>query len=144
PTLQAKSLTIDGRIELHRVHLRFYTAADWQSRWGVFFGWSAGGWTEDPAPERPALKSIIGILKERQLRQNDVAAAIGVDRSFLSKVLRGLKPAPPRLLSALEAYVGSGARVPLKPVGGTGLGTILPVEGSAPHYADAYRRILNW
>jgi transcriptional regulator with XRE-family HTH domain len=48
------------------------------------------------------------LMKREDLTQNQVAEAIGVSPPFLSAVMRGKKPATPKILEylKLERYVG--------------------------------------
>jgi hypothetical protein len=110
--LRGLALATDWRSALARVFVRVYAGADYAQRWGQVFGW--GGPAPGPAGDTEArVLALAGELDSKGISLRTLAAGVGADPSFLSKVLRGQKPWPAALLARAEACVaGHGAAPP--------------------------------
>lgn len=89
-----------GRSRLGNMHMRVYTAADWLGRWPAACGM---------APSLPADQERAGEAALAQLGANmplsRIAQDLGVDKSFLSKVVRGKKRCPSELLAKIRIWL---------------------------------------
>jgi hypothetical protein len=85
--------TSAGRAELGALHVRIYASGGYLERWASHFGWSEALPAETAADATAA--AVAADLKQRKLSVRALAAAVGIDHSFLAKVLAG-KKSPPR------------------------------------------------
>jgi hypothetical protein len=93
-----------GRRQLDRLDVRVFAPAEYASRWAAYFGWA------DPVgrvADRPEF-DLLAEMRSRQMSCRGVAAGVGCDHSFLSRVLKGTKSWPPGLLDKVRAYVAAG------------------------------------
>lgn len=95
-----------GRKILADVHLRIYTAADFLERWTTYFcrhppqsSLGQASRVEDPVAR------LLADLKSRGLSRRALAKGLGVDHSFLNKVVGGRKGWPDGLLKRAVAWV---------------------------------------
>ena len=101
---------------LGRIDVRVYAPPDYARRWCGYFGWpDAAGRVED----RPVLDLRAG-MRSRGLSCRTLAAGVGCDHSFLSKVLKGAKQWPPGLLEKVGAYLAGDDRTGLRSVNKVG------------------------
>lgn len=77
---------------LRKVHLRVYAPSDYLERWNEAFGWSESLETDETCDGFAAKIELA--ISRGEISQADLAEGISVDRSLLSKVLRGMKPWP--------------------------------------------------
>jgi len=91
----------------NKLLVRVYTADDYADRWSSAFGWTAPASEAEPTH----VEELCADMRRRHVSARKLAAALSVDHSFLSKVLRGEKPCPPGLatrdLESLKASVPS-------------------------------------
>jgi hypothetical protein len=97
------ALTPAGRIALQDVHLRIYTEADYLEHWNELFGWDTTV-TQPLLPQKDPVQSLLVEMAHRQLSSRQLALGIGVDPSFLSKVLKKKKAMPKGLLEKAQAW----------------------------------------
>ena len=88
-----------------RIHLRFYTEANYLARWNRVFKWSEE-MSVNTVMTDPTL-TVQSTLKEKGLSQRQLAKGMGVDTSLLNKVLRGKKPWPTGWLERAEQWLSS-------------------------------------
>ena len=88
-----------------RIHLRFYTEANYLARWNRVFKWSEE-MSVNTVMTDPTL-TVQATLKEKGLSQRQLAKGMGVDTSLLNKVLRGKKPWPTGWLERAEQWLSS-------------------------------------
>jgi hypothetical protein len=93
-----------GRAALEALHLRIYVGADYIGRWGAYFRGAAGGLAPS-APGPGPVPALAAELARRRVTRRALAAGLGVDASFLSKVLSGKKPCPPGLPERATAWL---------------------------------------
>jgi transcriptional regulator with XRE-family HTH domain len=100
-----RSLTnaIAGRRTLDRIHLRVYTCADYLQRWQDRFGSIIK--TTETSPPVSDVGPLQSLLEEKGITAAKTADDLKIDRSFLSKILKGKKPAPAQLLKRLRDYL---------------------------------------
>jgi hypothetical protein len=104
--LQALLGTPAGRATLAQTHLRLYTSADYLQRWNECFRWAA-------VPAVPAADTSSDLTAEmgrKGLTRAALARSIGVDRSFVGKLLAGNRPWPAELRRKAEAWVAACAQ----------------------------------
>src|SRR5207249_4246293 len=89
-------------------HLRAYTGADYVRRWAAYF---CGGQGDEAAPaaEPSPAAAVLAAMAEAGVSGRSLAAEVGVDHSFLAKVLTGRKPPPAGLLERARAHLATRA-----------------------------------
>lgn len=102
--LQDFAIDKPRRLRLDQVHLRIYTSADYVTRWNSYF--SSDAPSDDQRADDPGA-DISSALRHRGMTQRQLALAIQADGSFLSKVLRGLKPWPAPLARKAREWLAS-------------------------------------
>ena len=107
--MQALARTVDGRQTLNRIHVRIYTEDDHWRRWAKTFGWPEVT-SRSASPSAQAPRPLASLVRELHIKPAEMAAALGVDPSFLSKVLRGVKSAPKRLMASITKHLEKAAR----------------------------------
>lgn len=124
-----------------RVHLRFYAPLDYHDRWNRIFGWPLRQ-EHCPAESVDAVGTIIQAMHRCRLTQRSFADAIGIDPSFLNKVLRGKKPASAGLLSKVEELLKQFSAMEVT----AGNGPVEHIERGATtaDIALAYRQDYGW
>jgi hypothetical protein len=107
-TLRGMAASAAGRRALASVDVRIFTAADYVARWNAFFGWhDASGGVAGGAAGGYA---VLARMTRQKISRRALARGLGVDASFLSKVLNGTKPWPPGLLERAEAFLAGRPR----------------------------------
>jgi hypothetical protein len=101
----------DWRSALARVFVRVYTCADYVQRWGQVFGWGGPPPGSSGDAEARSL-ALAGELDSKGFSLRTLAAGVGADPSFISKLLRGQKPWPAALLARAEVWVAGGGAGP--------------------------------
>jgi hypothetical protein len=102
--MQALADSGSGRGTLKDVILRIYTAPDYLERWNGFFGWNSIQASErEPAGQIQLLE----LLAARDVSQRALANGIGVDPSFLNKLLNGKKSWPAPLLQRAVEWLSA-------------------------------------
>jgi hypothetical protein len=97
---------------LNKIQVRIYAPADYIERWNKFFGWGDNE-QKLQAQESDPTAGVKAMMVKRNIAQRALAAGVGVDPSFFSKVLKGRKPWPAELLHRVRAYIDS--YTPAKP-----------------------------
>ncbi len=92
-----------GRRRLDGLDVRVFAPADYASRWSAYFGWADSSGLVADRPEF----DLRAEMRSRGMSCRQLAAGVGCDHSFFSKVLRGAKPWPPGLLDEVRACVGA-------------------------------------
>jgi hypothetical protein len=109
----ARSSSLAGTGYFRTVHLRVYTTSDYLTRWSSLFGWNDS--TQDlqsDASPGPSVLDVAAELKRQGVSRRGLATGIGIDNSFLAKILNGMKPAPVGLLEkALSWLTSRSARI---------------------------------
>jgi hypothetical protein len=109
--LRGLALAADWRSALARVFVRVYAGADYVQRWNQLFGW--GGPAPGPAGDAEARSlAVAGEVDSKGISLRTLAAGVGADPSFISKLLRGQRPWPAPLLARAEAWVAGHAAAP--------------------------------
>jgi len=104
PELRSLQHTPSGRRRTQEYLLRIYTDREFLQRWNALFQWPPSVAT-DASDSDTAIISIAATMKEQRIRGNDLANGLGIDASFLSKILRGRKPPPPGLLQRAHDWI---------------------------------------
>ena len=90
------------------MNLRLYSADDYLQRWNAQFGWDDVAVVE---PRAVDVAKILELLVTKRIPRRTLARAIGINPSFLSKLLNGKKPWPAGLRKVRRT--GSPPRQPL-------------------------------
>lgn len=110
--LRVMARTSVGLCRLDKMHLRFYTSSDYVSRWDHFFGW------DSPIPQHAEAEedsSALALAMERKkISRRALAEGIGVDPSFVAKLVSKKKPWPTKLLRRARTWVDSRAEGPIQ------------------------------
>jgi hypothetical protein len=104
---QMKALvgTAKGLNLLGQVHLRVYAQEGYLARWAALFGWGQAGPGREPQAD--SRLTLAAALAAKGVSQRALATGVGVDPSFLGKVLNGGKPCPPGLLAKALSWLAS-------------------------------------
>ena len=103
-TLRALASTDQGRRVLQRVNLRLYTTADYLDRWNALFGWEPDHAANAYVAQNAELLELLSV---KQISRRDLSTAVGVDSSFISKLLNGKKPWPLALRARTAAWLAA-------------------------------------
>jgi hypothetical protein len=128
--LRRLSATPAGHAALDRLHLRIYGPEDYLARWSALFGWPACVTTalRPVASDRSA--EVQAGLRGLGMSLRELARALEVDASFLSKIFNGKKPWPEGLLRRAQGALERRSAAALAaPTDGGGAPSSAPAGG---------------
>lgn len=102
--LRALAACSPGRRQLGEIHLRIYAGADYLERWNKYFGWPLNNGDKRLSDDAARIGELAAALKIRKISLRELANGLGVNHSFLSRAMRGIKPWPSELLDRAFAW----------------------------------------
>ncbi|WP_417739739.1 bifunctional DNA primase/polymerase [Rosistilla oblonga] len=99
---QLRQLVLARPYIAERYHVRIYVEAGHIVRWNELFGWPV---CDQLDPVVRPVDYVKGLLAVHRLKQSDVARAVGIDPSSLSKILLGKRSFRSSVLDAVQAMI---------------------------------------
>jgi transcriptional regulator with XRE-family HTH domain len=103
--IRALARTEAGRRTLEPIHFRTYAQDGYVARWSALFAWQADTGTNSAEVGAGKASDLVKLLHSQNLNQRALAEGIGIDPSYLSKILNGKKPCPLAIAAKARAYI---------------------------------------
>jgi hypothetical protein len=94
--LQRLAVSRVGTRSLALFHVRIYATADYVARWSKYFGF-----------DDDAITALVADMRTKGVTVQALANGMGIDASFLAKVISGKRPWPTQRLRKAKLYVAS-------------------------------------
>lgn len=95
--------------------VRVFAAETYEAEWAARFGWPAAPVPDPAAPDR---QRLVELVAGTGLSRRAVARRLGLDHSFLGRVLAGKKPCPVGLPERVESLAATERSAGVQPVAG--------------------------
>ncbi len=111
--MQCLAVTPQGQQTLNRLHVRIFTTPDYLERWnGIFKGKQPCAENVSHGTDAEVIVALLDVMKNQNVSLRKMAKRVGVDASFMSKLLKGKKPWPKDILEKIQKWAATQKTAP--------------------------------